>query len=202
MQRQAVGRLRSVRSGAAGAAARDLLPPLLCRDGARRDRDCTRWSTSERSRRSCTARCTGCEKNSETYDDQAYDSRRDRSGGGGPRARDRGEGTPRRVRGLPRGGRGNRATDRRAPARIARRRTRLGRPGHADHGSVARGRGRWPTVVVGGAAGLALAAVLVVAVGLGFLLSDGPVETPPVEPTVEEILAEMNELLSDDSIPG
>jgi anti-sigma factor RsiW len=49
---------------------------------------------------------------------------------------------------------------------------------------------------------LALAAVLVMAVGLGFLLSDGPVETPPVEPTVEEILAEMDELLSDDSIPG
>ncbi len=49
---------------------------------------------------------------------------------------------------------------------------------------------------------LALAAVLVMAVGLGILRSDGPVETPAAEPTVEEILAEMDELLSNDSIPG
>lgn len=49
---------------------------------------------------------------------------------------------------------------------------------------------------------LALAAVLVVAVGLAILRSNGPVERPVVEPTVEEILAEMDELLSDDSIPG
>jgi hypothetical protein len=49
---------------------------------------------------------------------------------------------------------------------------------------------------------LALAAVLVMAVGLGLLRSSGPVEPPPAEPSVEEILAEMDELLSDDSIPG
>lgn len=49
---------------------------------------------------------------------------------------------------------------------------------------------------------LALAAVLVMAVGLGVLRSRGPVETTVAEPTVEEILAEMDELLSDDSIPG
>jgi hypothetical protein len=49
---------------------------------------------------------------------------------------------------------------------------------------------------------LALAAILVVAVGLAILRSNGPVERPVVEPTVEEILAEMDELLSDDGIPG
>jgi len=49
---------------------------------------------------------------------------------------------------------------------------------------------------------LALAAVLVMGVGLGILRSNGPVERPVAEPTVEEILAEMDELLSDDSIPG
>ncbi len=49
---------------------------------------------------------------------------------------------------------------------------------------------------------LALAAVLVMAVGIGILRSRGPVEPHVVAPTVEEILAEMDELLSDDSIPG
>lgn len=49
---------------------------------------------------------------------------------------------------------------------------------------------------------LALAAVLVMAVGLGILRSDGPVDPPANDPTVEEILAEMDELLSDKSIPG
>ena len=63
----------------------------------------------------------------------------------------------------------------------------------AGHG---RGRSSWLRPV------LALAAVLVMAVGLGILRSNGPVEEPVVEPTVEEILAEMDELLSDDSIPG
>jgi len=49
---------------------------------------------------------------------------------------------------------------------------------------------------------LALAAVLVMAVGLGILRSDRPVEPTVAEPTVEEILAEMDELLSNESIPG
>ena len=49
---------------------------------------------------------------------------------------------------------------------------------------------------------LAVAAVLVMAVGLGILWPNGQVEPPVGEPSVEEILAEMDELLSDDSIPG
>lgn len=49
---------------------------------------------------------------------------------------------------------------------------------------------------------LALAAVLVVAVGIGILRMEAPVEPPVNDVTVDEILAEMNELLSDDSIPG
>ena len=49
---------------------------------------------------------------------------------------------------------------------------------------------------------LAVAAGLVVAAGLGILRPDGTVEPPAGEPSVEEILAEMDELLSDDSIPG
>jgi hypothetical protein len=40
------------------------------------------------------------------------------------------------------------------------------------------------------------------AVGLGVLRSGGPVEPPAGEASVEEILAEMDELLADDSIPG
>jgi len=59
-----------------------------------------------------------------------------------------------------------------------------------------RGRSLWLRPI------LVLAAVLVMAVGLGILRSRGPVETPVAAPTVEEILAEMDELLSDDSIPG
>jgi len=49
---------------------------------------------------------------------------------------------------------------------------------------------------------LAVAAVLVMAVGLGILRQESPVGTPADELAVEEILAEMDELLSDDSIPG
>jgi len=49
---------------------------------------------------------------------------------------------------------------------------------------------------------LAVAAVLVMAVGLGILRQESPVEPPAGEPSVEEILAEMDELLSDNSIPG
>ena len=49
---------------------------------------------------------------------------------------------------------------------------------------------------------LAVAAVLVMAVGLGILRPGSPVEPPADELAVEEILAEMDELLSDDSIPG
>jgi len=66
----------------------------------------------------------------------------------------------------------------------------------AAAGGDGRGRSLWLRPV------LALAAVLVMAVGLGILRSAGPVETPAAEPTVEEILAEMDELLSNDSIPG
>ncbi len=49
---------------------------------------------------------------------------------------------------------------------------------------------------------LAAAAMATVAVGLGILRTDPPVEPVAGEPSVEEILAEMDELLSDDSIPG
>ena len=66
----------------------------------------------------------------------------------------------------------------------------------AAAGGDGRGRPRWLRPV------LTLAAVLVMAVGLGILRSDGPVETPAADPSVEEILAEMDELLSNDSIPG
>jgi len=66
--------------------------------------------------------------------------------------------------------------------------------------TAAAGDGRWRSLWLRPV--LALAAVLVMAVGLGILRSGGPVETPAAEPTVEEILAEMDELLSNDSIPG
>ncbi len=49
---------------------------------------------------------------------------------------------------------------------------------------------------------LALAAVMVIAVGIGILRMDAPPETPVDDLAVEEILAEMDELLSNDSIPG
>ncbi len=49
---------------------------------------------------------------------------------------------------------------------------------------------------------LAVAAVLVMVVGIGILRPSRQVEPPVSEPSVEEILAEMDELLSDDSIPG
>jgi anti-sigma factor RsiW len=49
---------------------------------------------------------------------------------------------------------------------------------------------------------LAVAAVVVMAVGIGVLRWDRPVEPPVDEVAVDEILAEMDELLSDDSIPG
>ena len=49
---------------------------------------------------------------------------------------------------------------------------------------------------------LAVAAVMVMAVGIGVLRWDRPVEPPVDEVAVDEILAEMDELLSDDSIPG
>jgi len=65
-----------------------------------------------------------------------------------------------------------------------------------EPGAVQRQRRRWLRPV------LAVAAVVVLAVGLGILRPDESVEQPIDEPTVEEILAEMDELLSDDSIPG
>ncbi|MEE4270276.1 MAG: hypothetical protein V2I67_01295 [Thermoanaerobaculales bacterium] len=50
---------------------------------------------------------------------------------------------------------------------------------------------------------LAAAAAVVVAVGLGVLRPENPVDpTTGGDPAVEEILAEMDELLSDDGIPG
>lgn len=49
---------------------------------------------------------------------------------------------------------------------------------------------------------LAIAAVLVMAVGIGALLPRSPAAPPVEDVAVEEILAEMDELLSGDSIPG
>jgi hypothetical protein len=66
----------------------------------------------------------------------------------------------------------------------------------AAAGKDARRHRRWLRPV------LALAAVLVLAVGLGILRSGGSAGPPAPEPSVEDILAEMDELLSDDSIPG
>jgi len=66
----------------------------------------------------------------------------------------------------------------------------------SEAGIGGRRRPRWLRPV------LALAAALVVAVGIGLLRPDRPVAPTAGEPSVEEILAEMNELLADDSIPG
>lgn len=49
---------------------------------------------------------------------------------------------------------------------------------------------------------LAIAAAVVLAVGVSVMLLDRPVAPPADELAVEEILAEMDALLSDDSIPG
>ena len=49
---------------------------------------------------------------------------------------------------------------------------------------------------------LAVAATVIIAVGIGVLRWDRKVEPPAAEVAVDEILAEMDELLSDDSIPG
>ncbi len=59
-----------------------------------------------------------------------------------------------------------------------------------------RGRTRWLRPV------LAAAAAVLLAVAVGVLRPDRPSAPPAAEPGVEEILAEMNELLSDDRIPG
>ncbi len=66
----------------------------------------------------------------------------------------------------------------------------------AHPGADLRRRPRWLRPV------LAVAAALIVAVGIGLLRPDRPVAPPVGEPSVEEILAEMDELLADDSIPG
>ena len=62
--------------------------------------------------------------------------------------------------------------------------------------TAGRQRPRWLRPV------LAMAAVVVLGVGIGVLRPDRAVEQPPGGPSVEEILAEMDELLSNDSIPG
>ena len=49
---------------------------------------------------------------------------------------------------------------------------------------------------------LAVAATLIVAVGIGVLRGDRQAQPPAAEFAVDEILAEMDELLADDSIPG
>jgi anti-sigma factor RsiW len=49
---------------------------------------------------------------------------------------------------------------------------------------------------------LAVAATVVLAVGVGILRPDRPVAPPAGQLSVEEILAEVDELLSDESIPG
>jgi hypothetical protein len=49
---------------------------------------------------------------------------------------------------------------------------------------------------------LAMAATVVIAVGIGLLLPDRHAPQSSDELAVEEILAEMDELLADDSIPG
>ena len=67
-------------------------------------------------------------------------------------------------------------------------------PGERD--TVSTRGSRWSRPV------LALAAALVMAVGIGALLPRGPAAPPVDDVAVEEILAEMDELLADDSIPG
>jgi hypothetical protein len=62
--------------------------------------------------------------------------------------------------------------------------------------ALAGGRPRWLRPV------LAMAAALVLAVAVGVLRPDRSPVPPPGEPAVDEILAEMNALLSDDRIPG
>ena len=59
-----------------------------------------------------------------------------------------------------------------------------------------RARSRWRRPV------LAVAATVIIAVGIGVLRWDRTVEPPVAEVAVDEILAEMDELLSDDTIPG
>lgn len=49
---------------------------------------------------------------------------------------------------------------------------------------------------------LAVAATLIVAVGIGVVRWERPAQPPAAEVAVDEILAEMDELLADDSIPG
>jgi anti-sigma factor RsiW len=50
---------------------------------------------------------------------------------------------------------------------------------------------------------LAMAATLVVAVGVGVLAPPGAVDSPPAQDLpIEEILAEVDALLADDSLPG
>jgi hypothetical protein len=49
---------------------------------------------------------------------------------------------------------------------------------------------------------LALAASVLIAVAVAVLRPDRPIEKPAGEPSVEEILAEVDELLADDRIPG
>jgi len=66
----------------------------------------------------------------------------------------------------------------------------------SDGGSDGRRRSWWLRPV------LAVAAALVIAVGLGLLRPSGSVSPATDSPSVEEILAEMDELLADDSIPG
>lgn len=65
-----------------------------------------------------------------------------------------------------------------------------------EGGSTGQYRSGWRRPV------LAVAAVVVMAVGIGVLRWDRSIEPPVDEMAVDEILAEMDELLSDDSIPG
>ena len=50
---------------------------------------------------------------------------------------------------------------------------------------------------------MAVAATLVIAVGVGVLIPPGTIDAPPTEELpIEEILAEVDALLADDSLPG
>jgi hypothetical protein len=66
----------------------------------------------------------------------------------------------------------------------------------ADGPQTVTRRPRWMRPV------LALAATVVIAIGVGVLWPGGPAEPPANDLAVEDILAEMDELLSDDRIPG